>query len=144
MNDEQRDKELTVFSHEAELALVGYQMVEQSLKSYIIFAHDCIREALDKKLPFRYTEDKVDSYSMERLITTFKKLNDNEDLLARLNKLPSDRNYVAHKAFANAYYKISIDKQSLVTDIEKVKGMRDFVWKCFQEIGIIENGIHTL
>lgn len=134
--------ELAEFSTEAHYALVAYQMIEEQLKSYITIAHKIIRLCLSNRIPYKYLPEEIDGYALERLLAIFAKLNDNDELIKKLNQLPKDRNYCAHKAYAQAYFKRVLDKQSLNSDCAKIKEMGKYAWECFQslkyEIGQIE------
>ena len=148
MADDDQFSELAVFSTEAHYALVAYQMIEEQLKRYISTAHDIVRLCLSNRIPYKYSEKEIDGYALERLIAIFGKLNDNEDLIRKLNKLPKDRNYCAHKAYAEAYFKRVLDKQGLDNDVTKIKDMGKFAWECFQnhkdEIGQVETAKEKL
>ena len=51
-----------------------------------------------ERVHFEFSIQDVESYPLERLLSLFGKLNGNEELKKRLNKLRSERNYVAHEA----------------------------------------------
>lgn len=136
-SDNIRHQELDDFTHEAQFALVGYQMVEEQLKSYICTAYKLIRNRTSDLFPFKYEDEEVDNYAMEKLINIFKKINENSELIQKLQKLPNNRNYIAHQAFAHAYVKRTAHEESLEEETKKVKEMREYVWQCFQEFRVI-------
>ena len=81
------------------LKLLGqFQLLEFSLKLYIYFSHEIIRERVDGLIPFNYTFEQIDTHPLEKLLANFKRLSDNSALQSRLNKLPKKRNEIAHKA----------------------------------------------
>ena len=83
--------------------LTQFQLLEQALKMYISAAYEVIGARVKGLLPFHYGGVDVESFPLERLISTFAKVNDNRDLISRLNKLPKKRNEVAHKSLLIAW-----------------------------------------
>ena len=79
-------------------ALASFQLLEFLLKSHIGMVYAFIGHKLDDEVPFSYTKSDVESFALERLLGVFAKLNGNEDLKGRLNKLKDRRNFVAHRA----------------------------------------------
>ena len=80
-----RDKNEDDFYLEVAHALSGCQLVEQELKLYITEAFDLVRKCVGNK----------------RLITTFKKLSDNDSLSTGLNKFKDERNFLSHQGIAH-------------------------------------------
>ncbi|RAJ92922.1 hypothetical protein [Aliidiomarina maris] len=89
------------FHIEVSKALSSCQLVEEVLKLYISESYELARKCIDGKLVFKLSGEDVEDASLERLITTFRKLTDNEKLVAKLNKFKSERNYLSHKAIAH-------------------------------------------
>jgi hypothetical protein len=82
-------------------ALSGCQLVEQQLKLYITEALELAKKCIGDKMPFQITgEDYADS-SLERLIEIFRKLTDNESLVADLRKFKNERNFLSHKGISH-------------------------------------------
>lgn len=83
--------------------LAGCQRVEQQLKLYLheafSFAHECI----NGRMPFKFRGEDVKDYSLERLIQTFKKLSDDEQLVRDLNRFKDERNFLSHQAITHCY-----------------------------------------
>ena len=82
-------------------ALSGCQLVEQQLKLYITEALAFVEKCLDGKMTFRMTGEDYEDASLERLISTFKKLSDNEQLISDLNKFKAERNFLTHKGITH-------------------------------------------
>lgn len=78
--------------------LASFQLLELSLKLYIGTSYDYIRMLVGDHIYFDFSISDVDSYPLERLLNIFGKLNGNEELKKRLNKLRTERNYIAHEA----------------------------------------------
>lgn len=82
-------------------ALAGCQAVELELKLYISQAFLVVRSSVGDRLPFKFSGDDYSDASLERLIDTFKKLCNNDELFKRLNQFKSKRNHLAHRAIAD-------------------------------------------
>jgi hypothetical protein len=78
--------------------LTNYQLLELTLKMYIGTSYDYIKMLVADHIQFDFSIKDVESYPLERLLNVFGKMNDNADLKKRLNKLRSERNYIAHEA----------------------------------------------
>ena len=89
------------FGTDVNRALVAYQLIEENLKLYINFSFQLIRIKLSPSIPFKFEGAEFDNAPLERLLHVFSRLTDNELLVARLNKLKSDRNFVAHYALVD-------------------------------------------
>lgn len=82
-------------------ALSGCQLVEQQLKLYITEALELAKKCIGEKMPFKIAgEDYADS-SLERLIEIFRKLTDNESLVADLRHFKNERNFLSHKGITH-------------------------------------------
>lgn len=79
-------------------ALSGCQVVEQQLKLYITEALDLARKCIRERMPFKMAGGDYADSSLERLIDTFRKLTDNEELVAALTRFKKERNFLTHKA----------------------------------------------
>lgn len=82
-------------------ALSGCQLVEQELKLYISEALEYVKKSVGKRLPFKMSGQDYEDASLERLIDVFRKLSDNESLVADLRKFKAERNFLSHKGIAH-------------------------------------------
>jgi len=78
--------------------LASFQLLELALKIYIGRSYGLIAHLVEDRVHFDFSISDIENYPLERLLTLFGKLNRNEELKKRLNKLRADRNYVAHQA----------------------------------------------
>lgn len=78
--------------------LTNFQLLELSLKLYIGTSYDYIHTLVEDHIHFDFSITDVENYPLERLLNIFCKLNRNEELKKRLDKLRSERNYIAHEA----------------------------------------------
>ncbi|WP_298773031.1 hypothetical protein [uncultured Shewanella sp.] len=78
--------------------LVNFQLLELSLKMYIGSSYSYINSLVEDHIYFDFSTKDVESFPLERLLNLFGKLNNNDELKKRLNKLTKNRNYLAHEA----------------------------------------------
>lgn len=78
--------------------LTNFQLLELSLKLYIGKSYDFIHVLVEDKIHFDFSIEDIENYALGRLLNLFGKLNGNEELKKRLNKLTKERNYIAHEA----------------------------------------------
>lgn len=92
------DQARTLYRDRVVGILTSFQLLELSLKIYIGKSYELIGHLVGDRVHFDFSVSDVENYPLERLLNLFGKLNGNEDLKKRLNKLRSERNYVAHEA----------------------------------------------
>ncbi|WP_339777300.1 hypothetical protein [uncultured Methylophaga sp.] len=91
-------QEQKIYKDRAVGLLTNFQLLELSLKLYIGTAYDYIHMLVEEHVHFDFSVSDVESYPLERLLNVFGKLNGNETLKKRLNRLRNERNYIAHEA----------------------------------------------
>ena len=106
-------------------ALSGCQLVEEKLKLYITEALELASKCIDGRMPFKMKgEDYADS-SLERLIHTFKKLTENEQLVRELNNFKNERNFLSHKGITHCLDYEGELSVSVVTEInERIENIK--------------------
>jgi hypothetical protein len=77
-------------------ALSSCQLVEQELKLYLSESLELVRNCIEGKLPFKMSGEDYEDSPLEGLIKAFRKLSDNPDLIADLNKFKAERNFLSH------------------------------------------------
>ena len=82
-------------------ALSGCQLVEQELKLYISEALQYVGKCVGARLPFKMSGQDYQDASLERLIEVFRKLTDNDTLVAELGRFKKERNFLSHKGIAH-------------------------------------------
>jgi len=82
-------------------ALSGCQLVEQRLKLYIAEALELARKCIGRRMPFSMSGQDFEDASLERLVETFRKLSDDEQLVKALSKFRNERNFLSHKGIAH-------------------------------------------
>jgi hypothetical protein len=88
----------TLYKERVTGILASFQLLELALKIYIGKSYDLINHLVEDRIHFDFSFTDIENYPLERLLTLFGKLNGNEELKKRLNKLRTERNYVAHEA----------------------------------------------
>lgn len=109
--------------------LGAFQLLEFCLKLYIGLAYRLISRCIDGKIHFGYTADDIETFPLERLLNIFSRLNANQDLISRLNKLQQARNEMAHKSLLLAMTK-NYDVQALEETEEAFFYLEDELAEC--------------
>ena len=120
------------YLHETQFALLGCQLVEEGLKSYICTAYEAIRLSGSNTNIIKHTVAEIEELALGPLIRLFEPLNANATLITKLKGLCPKRNHCAHKAFVPVFMadvRLTID---LNAEFEKVKEARVFAWDTFQ------------
>jgi len=81
------------------LCMLKYQYIEYALKSCLIRYHAAARYRLAGYLPYEVPLDAVENAAMGQLVKWFKSYSENGLLQTSLNKIKSERDYVAHQGF---------------------------------------------
>jgi hypothetical protein len=115
--------------------LGNFQLLEFALKAYIGRCYKIIHSRVGGTILFDYSEKDVEDQPLGRLLGLFAKLNTNTELIARLRKLQTERNHIAHRslliAMSAAYDRGAVeDKYIEYVDLE------DELVECLQ--GLIE------
>jgi hypothetical protein len=106
-----------------------FQLLELLLKEYIARVYRVISESVAGKVHFDYSEKDVESFALERLLSTFHKLNSNTELLRRLNVLREKRNQLAHRALLVTFPPLH-DPVKMDEDFNEYKGLEAEVTAC--------------
>ncbi|MGI0134277.1 MAG: hypothetical protein ACREBW_04895, partial [Candidatus Micrarchaeaceae archaeon] len=88
------------YLHQAQFALFGCQMVEEVLKSLLMYARDVNRIAPAEYAPVSESNDELDESPLGRLIVLFHRALPDSNLLPDLQRLRPERNHCAHRALA--------------------------------------------
>ena len=119
------------YLHEAQFALLGCQLVEEGLKSYICAAYEGIRRSGGNTVVIKHTDDEVDELALGPLIRLFEPLSSNASLVSKLKDLRPKRNYCAHKSFALVFFADVRSSIDLGAEFQKVTEARQFAWNTF-------------
>ncbi|WP_146096976.1 hypothetical protein [Xanthomonas arboricola] len=137
------------FLMEVAKALAGCQAVELELKLYISQAFFVVRSSVGDRLPFKFSGNDYADASLERLIDTFRKLCDNDELIKRLNQFKGKRNHLAHKAIADCLDDLgdfdewaAAEGYATISTIQRdADGLLNDIAREHQNLYVIERGI---
>jgi hypothetical protein len=133
----QKDLEITI-----QFTLARFQFVEELLKTYLAHCFMIIKKELKGKIHFGYSFEDLEDMPYSKCLTIFKKYNQNEELIKKLNKLTQDRNFCAHKGFLFVYGTWGNDKNKVEETLIKTMQASENINACFteliKELGIVE------
>lgn len=112
-------------------SLGACQLLELEIKLYIKRAFEVTRKKTKGVVPFHFRGDDYEESSLERLVSVFRKLNGNKELIERLEKFRKDRNFVAHKAITDC---LSPEGEFLESQVIEVQKMLDRVFSEAHEL----------
>ena len=105
-------------------AIEKFQFIEEGIKVYLRSAYLLVDRKMRGQLTTRLGRNKLDDVSLGRLPREFEKFNGNDDLIAKLNRLTSEKNKLAHKAFY-LMHENATDGIDLVKLMTKTRGIKD-------------------
>jgi hypothetical protein len=127
-------EEIDRYMNAAQSAMFQYQLIEEGLKTCISMTHQVIKTAIPSDVSFDYQDSEFDSMPLERLLNVFGRLTKNKALVKQLNGLRESRNYVAHKAFALAFFSSVSEKVDFQKELKKVRAAQEASVKAFMAL----------
>jgi hypothetical protein len=121
----QKPREL--YEKRVSLTLAGFQVTELLLKEYIALSYDVMRCILREHIDFSLSRRDIENHSLERLISTFKTINTNKDLIGQLQSVVEHRNKIAHKSLLPLYGARTSDQEywDLIDEISPLESEVD-------------------
>lgn len=111
-------------------ALFLFQFIEETLRMYLTMVYEIVKRKLGNQIPFKFSYRSVENDSLEKLLTKFRKVNSNKEILDRVGRLIKDRNYCAHRAYLMRFEETQ-DQNYLSNEIKKMERIVDSSRKCF-------------
>ena len=111
------------------IAIMYFQYIEEAIKDYLVEVYEIIKKRLGSQIPFKFSDKSVENDSLEKLLTKFRKVNSNKDLIDRVGRLIKDRNYCAHRAYVMELKQMFSNKY-LSNEIRKFNRIIDSSRKC--------------
>jgi len=111
-----RSKYLSDVAH----SLGACQLLELEIKLYIERAFEVVRKRTEGVVPFRFAGEDYEDSSLERLISVFRKLSNNAELIGRLDRFRKDRNFVAHRAVTDCLDRDGDFDESKVEEVQRM------------------------
>jgi len=106
-------------------ALSGCQLIEQKLKLYITEALELASKCIDGRMPFKIKGDDYVDSSLKRLIDTFKKFTENDQLVKDLYKFKNERDFLSHKGITYCLdYEGELSSIAAAELNEKIEGIQ--------------------
>ena len=113
--------------------LSAFQLIEELLKSYIKYSFKLIRVNLDDSIPFSFDVQDYEKAALGTLTKTFGKLTSNDNLRKTLNRVASQRDYIAHQALVR-YIKDPKDQEHHDLHKSKIDEIILEAWQCLFEL----------
>lgn len=115
------DPKFQEYIFEVSGALGFFQLIEQFLKLYIKYSFKHAAVYLSGKMYFRFTGEEFEDAPWGRLLNTFCKLNDNNEVVGVLKKLKKERDFCAHRAFV---WYLKKDQRSHEEKLKRIKEIK--------------------
>ena len=121
------------YLHQAQFALFGCQMVEESLKSFLMYARDVNNISSTEYAAISESDEDLDEMPLGPLIKLVKSTIPQSSLLVRLEQLRPERNHCAHRALSLCFISDVSDNVSLPDEYRRLCAIRELAWSCFEE-----------
>ncbi len=119
------------YLHEAQFALFGCQMVEETLKSILMYARE-INEIIPAEYPLVHkTDEQLEELPLGTLIDQYKKAFPESAVVTSLKALRPERNHCAHRALVFCFLSDLRDNISLQVEFDRIESTRKLAWSCF-------------
>lgn len=124
-----------LYEKRVSLTLAGFQVTELLLKEYIALSYEVMRCVLQDHIDFSLSRRDIENHSLERLISTFKTINNNKDLINQLQSVVDHRNKIAHKSLLPLY--------GVKTSDQEYWDLIDYISPLEAEIDKCMSGMHA-
>jgi hypothetical protein len=122
------------YLHQAQFALFGCQMVEEALKSFLMYARDINRFSSCEFIQIDKSDEELDETPLGGLIVLFRKVLPNSQLNSRLETLRPERNHCAHRALVLCFMSDVCINVSLDAEFERMQKTRELAWSCVEDL----------
>jgi hypothetical protein len=121
------------YLHQAQFALFGCQMVEESLKSFLMYAREVHKISSSEYAEVSKSDEELDETPLGGLIRLVKKVAPAHPLIDRLEKLRPDRNHCAHRALVLCFIGEVSSDISRSEEYQRLCAIGELAWSCFEE-----------
>ena len=104
------------------MVLWSFQLVEESLKTYLDITFDVIRARTKGTIVWKWSRKDVERLPLGPLVSEFEMVVDDAALISELRALQEDRNHCAHKAYLVSKHKDSAD--NLLAEAQRVEVLK--------------------
>ena len=122
------------YLHQAQFALFGCQMVEESLKSFLMYARDVNRLSATEFAPINKSNEELDEMPLGGLIKQYRSTNSSSPTLGWLEQLRPERNHCAHRALVLCFMSEVRTDVSLDAEFDRIKKTATLAWSCFEAL----------
>jgi uncharacterized protein Yka (UPF0111/DUF47 family) len=122
-----------LYEKRVSLTLAGFQVTELLLKDYIATSYDVMRGLLSSYIAFSPSRKDIENHSLERLISIFKTINGNHELISNLQSVVEHRNQIAHKSLLPLYGSDTSDNEYWKL-IDKISPLEQEIDKCMDGV----------
>ena len=100
------------------------------LKEYIARSYDLMRRILRDHIDFSQSRRDIENHSLERLISTFKTINNNQDIIRQLQSVIEHRNRIAHTSLLRLYLPKTPSDEEYWKLIDEISPLESEIDKC--------------
>lgn len=109
-------------------------MVEEALKSFLVYARDVNRIAPAEYASISKSDDELDEMPLSGLIALFRRAVPSSCVLSNLERLRPERNHCAHRALVLCFMSDVDPGISLEKEFQRICDVRRLAWGCFEEL----------
>ena len=124
------------YLHEAQFALFACQMVEETLKSTLMYAREVNSLAPTEYVSVEKTDDELDELPLGPLIKQYERVFPTSSATASLHALRPERNHCAHRALVLCFMSNVKDGLSLQAEFSRIESARKLAWSCFEHLKV--------
>ncbi len=122
------------YLHQAQFALFGCQMVEEALKSFLMYARDVNRLSPTEFSSINKSNEELDEMPLGGLIKLFRLASPNSTTIGKLEQLRPERNHCAHRALVLCFMSEVRTDVRLEDEFERIKKAAALAWCCFEAL----------
>jgi hypothetical protein len=122
------------YLHQAQFALFGCQMVEETLKSFLMYAREINRLSAVELAPINKSDEELDETPLGGLIKLFRSASPNPPIITELEQLRPERNHCAHRALVLCFMSEVRTDISLEAEFHRVEKAATLAWSCFEAL----------
>lgn len=127
---------LEQYLHQAQFALFACQMVEETLKSILMYAREVNAIARTEYALIQNTDDKLDELPLGALTKRYEMAFSSSSVAAALHALRLERNHCAHRALVLGFMSEVVEGVSLQTEFNRIESAGKLAWSCFESLKI--------
>ena len=124
------------YLHEAQFALFACQMVEETLKSILMYAREVNASSPAEFVLIQKTNEELDELPLGKLIKLYERVSPSSNVTPNLQVLRPERNHCAHRALVLCFMSDVKETVSLQVELGRMESTRKLAWSCFESLKI--------